>query len=188
MTVETIEQKALKVPFRQTTKSGCGSHSIANLLNDERFLEGCEDLKYGEGVSDLNKKLQSLTPEFFIDVVFSSPSEMKAQPNKLIDKLVFEVLWDRLTEDHKANYARPFLLTVKGIRFHCILVLHNLKNDLYYVVDSLRQDIRIMVIEELVSSYHITVVSYVCSWKMEEEDKSVFFHKDYLTHIIPAGE
>jgi predicted double-glycine peptidase len=185
---ELLEKKTLKVPFRQRTISGCGSHCLANLLNDERFLVGIGDLKFGEGVIDLNKKLQQLAPDLYIDVVFASPSEMKAQPNKLIDKLVFQILWDKLTENHIQNYARPFLVTVKGVLFHSILVFHNFKNDLYYVVDSLRDDIQLMVLDELITTKHITAVEFVCSWKMEDEDRSVFFHKDYLKHIIPEGE
>lgn len=176
----------MKVPFTQNTKSGCGSYCLANLFNDESFIKGVENLEFGEGVAILNKKLQQLEPAIYLECVYASPSEMVLQSNKLVDPLVFQMIWHKVSAEHKNNFARPFLISVKMIsgRFHAILVLHDLKTDLYYLVDSLVSEIQAMGLNQLMQFYQIHSVEYFCSWEISAEDQSILINKSVLNHLI----
>lgn len=187
MNMETLIDTK-KVPFIQRTKSGCGSYSLANLFNDERFIKGVEDLHHGEGVADMNKKLSKIEPDFYIDVLYQTCYEFDEKTNKLTDSIALKVKYEEMTEEMKCDFARPFFFTVKRSLYHCILVIHNFKNDLYYVVDSLDSHVLQFTLEELMKRYHIIAVELLCNWNMNGSDRSIFINKNRLNHIIPADE
>lgn len=176
----------MKVPFKQETKSGCGYYCLANLLNDERYLRDVADLERGQGVAQLNRRLAEYDKELFLETVFAAPSEMKSQPAKLIDPLVFMIIWDKLLPEHKEDFIRPFIISVRMLtgRFHAILVLHDFKLDQYHVVDSLCQEVKTMSLGRLMSDYWITTVEYFCRWDIDNEDPSILINKSVLNHLI----
>lgn len=176
----------MKIPFKQNTKSGCGSYCLANLFNDSRYLHGVEEMEFGEGVAQLNKKLAFCNPEIYLEAVYNSPSEMVKQSNKLIDPLVFMMIWAKVDPIHKENYCRPFIISVKMAsgRFHAILLLHDLKNNVYHIVDSLCDIVQIVDLDGLMGLYSIHAVEYFCSWNINEDDKSVLIKKDFINHLI----
>lgn len=189
MHCEETKIETLKVPFRQVTKSGCGSHSIANLFNDDRLIKGVEELTFGEGVPDLNKKLKEHREHIYVDVLFQTCYEFEGPSNRLTDPLVFKVKMNELSDEYREKYARPFLISVKKCLLHCILVLHNFKNDRYYIVDSVESNIEVVTLDELMAKYHIVSVEVICSWQITDAaDRSIFIRKEHFTHLIPSGE
>jgi hypothetical protein len=176
----------MKVKFKQDTLSGCGSYSLANLFNDERFLEGIKDLKVGERMVDLNKKMDKFFPEGYIDTLFLTQSQFTQQPSRLADPLVFEMKWEDVKDWQKEIWARPFLVTFKRTKdkCHCILVILNLKNNLLYVVDSLKEDIQKFEVQNFINQYHIISVENFGLWDMERPEDSMFIYKNHFPHLF----
>lgn len=175
----------MKTPFTQNSKSGCGSYCLANLFNDFRYIEGVKEMTQGEGVPDLNRKLRKFDEDFYLDVLFQTCHGFTLQTNRLIDPIPFFLKWELITEEMKRDFVRPLILTVKNpVRFHSILVLHELSTDRFHIVDSLCQDIIVATLEDLMVDYCIISVELVCSWVIDAEDRSVFFQKSRLKHLI----
>jgi hypothetical protein len=178
-----------RVPFIQTRKAGCASYSLANLFNDRRFLEGTEDLERGEWVRDLALKMMKFKPELMIDTIFCTSSHFTKQANRLIDPLLFDILWDTVDEVAKEEQARPLLVTFmrpSGI-CHCILVVHNLKDNLLYVFDSRIDHAHRFEIGEFISLYHILQIEHFVLTEGKDEH-GIFLHKSYFRHLFQLGE
>jgi hypothetical protein len=179
----------MKVPFQQNTISGCGSYSLANLFNDERFLEGVNDLKVGETAAGLNKKMERYHPNAYLTTIFQTSTHFKLQENKLIDPVLFGIEWDKVKAKEKETWARPLLVTFKRTaeRFHCVLVIHNLKDNLLYLVDSLTDEILKYAIEDFIELFHIISVEQFAMWDTDPE-LTMFIIKPAFYHLFEETE
>lgn len=191
--METITQNETilkRIPFRQSTMSGCGSLSLANLFNDKRFIEGIEDLKVGERTVDLNRKMDKYFPAGYIDTLYSTCSGFTMQANRLIDPIIFGIEWEQCEPEQKEGWAKPHLVVIKRtpIRCHCILVVQNLKDSLLYVVDSLKEYIEKYTIEDFLKWYHVLVVEVFGLWEMENPENTMFIIKEHYPHLFNEGE
>lgn len=175
----------MQVPFLQNTKSGCGSYSLANLFNNIKFIEGIENQSRGENVADLNKQLSTIYSDLYIEPYFHTNTHLKHYP-RLTDIALFDLYWDKVTEENKKNQARPFLFTIKSKseKFHCILVVHNLEDNLFYIVDSLAPEIIKMPIQELINQYYIVAVNIFCLWDAPDEERDIFIFKKHFSHLF----
>lgn len=178
----------MKIPFYQDTFSGCASYCLANLFNDKRYIEGIEKLKCGEGVANINRKLAVIYPEIYLDYLFITNSKLKIHPNILIETLVLEPIWEDLTNDAKERMARPYFISVKQARTHSVLVIHNLKDNLYYVFDSLIKERFVMTAEDLLFYYHILTVEQLFFWDQPEDKNNVSIYKEGFPHLFKPGE
>ena len=99
--------------------------------------------------------------------------------------MIFEVIWEKLSEDEVKNWARPFLVTFKrpsGIN-HCIFVAHDLRTDKLLIVDSKETEILEFSIEQFIKDYHILSVEAFGLWN-ESPDQTVFITKSKFPHIF----
>src|ERR1044071_2573493 len=130
----------MKIPYQQNTKSGCGSYTLANFFNDESYIAHVHDLEAGEGTYELNETLRGKGQELFLDSIFITHSQCQIQQNRLHDPMIFETVMEKVSDDERLHWARPFFVTIKGlVRNHYVLALHNLKDQMIYLFDSLRQ-------------------------------------------------
>lgn len=146
----------MKVPFRQTTPYGCGHYTLANLFNDERFLGFVTPYAPSD-----TYQMSRLTEDLYgmwLRTIFCVNTSLPIQ-NRFIDVDLFDMNFQNLDYDFRRTHFRPFLMTIKGnVLFHLILVCHNLINDMFYVVDSLNEDIKVMKKEEFVYLYYVVEV------------------------------
>lgn len=176
------------IPFHQNTFSGCASYCLANLFNDKRYIEGIADLKKGEGIADINRKLSIIYPEIFMDYLFVTNSKLKIHPNRLIETLVLEPIWETITSEDKERAARPYFISVKQARTHNVLVIHNLKDNLYYIFDSLLKERFLLTAEELLYYYHILAVEQLFFWDQPDDKNNLFIYKEGFPHLFNPGE
>lgn len=178
------------VPFRQHTISGCASYTLANLFNDERYLRGVQDLKVGERTVDMNRKLEKYHPEYYIGELFVTSSTFTKQHNRLIDPLAFMYDPEETTAEQVETWARPLPIIFKrptGM-CHCILALHNLKDDLIYVFDSQHYEREIMDKFAFIENYHIIEVLSFGLWDHPKPENSMYCIKQHWPHLFEPGE
>lgn len=177
------------VPFKQTTKSGCGSITIANLFNEPRFMEGIESLECGESIYMLNKKLAGITDGFYIDVLMCTPIGLEIQ-NRVLEEKVFTIKTEEAGADILEHFFRAYFVVIKNPYLsHAILVLQNFKNGKYYVVDGRADKIVPISLTTLINNYHITLVATFNHDSEPVADKQeVFFDKRHATHLFNPGE
>lgn len=177
-----------QIPFVQTTRSGCGSYALANLFSDERFLHNVDALSekgHGEGVADLNKKLQAFEPDFYLETYFLTSTHCKHPFDRLKDPVFFEILWEKMAEDQRENAARVLFLTVRGALSHYVIVIHDFKTNQYYLVDSHNSHVEAIDIHAFIEHNQILSIEQLCSWKIENAaEREVHIHKDALAHLI----
>lgn len=178
----------MKIPFHQNTFSGCASYCLANLFNDKKYIEGVDLLKYGEGVPDINRKLSVIYPEIYLDYLFVTNSKLKIHPDRLIETLVLEPIWEAITEEDKQRAAVPYMIAVKQTRTHSVLVLHNLKDNLYYIFDSLLKERFILTAKEVLLHYHILTVERLFFWDMPEDKNALIIYKEGFPQLFNPGE
>lgn len=157
--------------------SGCASYSLANLFDDDRFLEGVPELTVGEGTYHLNKKLAKYEYDLTIGTVFCTQTSFKNTSNRLMDESIFELNWYTLSEEQLENWLLPMLVSIKRTaeRNHCILVLLNLKTRNLHVFDSLQEDVLITTPYLFLKSHHIIEVDMF--FKGDEQDH-IFILRD----------
>lgn len=169
------------VPFKQTKPYGCGHYSLANLYNEEKYLDEIVAGR-GEKLYHLSESLAKYESHMTIESYFLCNSQIKIQ-NRFIDKSLFA--FADLKEEAK-NMCRPFLFTVVGSTLnHCILVLHDMWNDDFYVVDSLHDYVQVYKADELLEAYYVVGVSTFLF--KDNPDECLIFFKQYLTHILPSS-
>lgn len=192
MSTDTILQK-VQIPFKQTSKSGCGSFTLANFFNDSSFIRDIETLEQGEGVYDLNEKLKELAPEFYLESIFITHSQCEIQQNRLHDPLIFETIMEKVSEEQRETWARPFFVTIKGLlRSHYVLVIHNLKDQRLYIFDSLAEGRQSFTISEFLQWFHVMTVEVLCSkeWSVKQRNggETLYIFKDKFPHLFNEGE
>jgi hypothetical protein len=180
----------MKIQFQQKTISGCGSYSLANLYNDDRFLEGVKDLRVGETVVGLNKKMEKYQPNAYITTIFQTSTHFTRQADKLIDPVLFGIEWEKVGRVEKETWARPLLVTYKRTieRFHCVLVIQNLKDNLLYLFDSLQEEVIKYTIDDFITLYNINSVEQFAMWEMEHPEHSMFIIKSAFKHLFEEGQ
>ena len=177
-----------KIPFIQSTKNGCGSISLANIFNDERYLPDYKDPKE-ERFVDLNRKLMRHDPHIYVEPVYLTCGELEVG-NRLLAPAVLDLNWAEMEPEMKETQCMPLLLTIrhKSGLYHAIGIVINFKNKMFYVLDSLQIYVQRLTVNELISNYHIVSVSRFGLWTNDDPANNVVIHKDGMTHIFEDGE
>jgi hypothetical protein len=182
----------MEVPFLQTKIYGCGFYSLANLFNEEKFLEFIVP-NWGSSTECLNRALRSMAdreilPYFWVNTLFCVNSSLPVQ-NRFLDSALFDVD-EKSIEEFKDNpNFRAYLLTVKGALFHQIAVVQNYHKDIFYVFDSLHKEVKELSRAELIFQYWIVEIlkfeseEIMQSWKVGCEQLSLFFNYSAFPHI-----
>lgn len=176
-----------KVPFVQTGPSGCVSYSVANFFNDNRFIQET-DYPKGEISASINKKMQLYKEDLFIETMYATNSYLSKSPNRLTDSGLFDMLWDKIPPEEKERQAVPYLFAFMrpSGKAHCILVVHNLKDNLFYVYDSIEGVRMVFEIEYFLQCYHVLTVEYFGPWT-DVSDK-IHILKPAFPHLFNHGE
>jgi hypothetical protein len=174
------------VPFQQTTVSGCASHSLANFFYDKRYIKGIDKLVVGESTTCLNRKLQKLKADILLDTIFCTQSIFTKQANRLKDPVLFDMKWNEMPDDHKRNWAKPYLVVFRqsGGMNHCILVFHDFLMKHLVVVDSVQSYIEAYKIEEFINKFHIIEVLHFTLVSDRNPENCVYVEKKQFTHIF----
>lgn len=178
----------MEVKFRQTTRNGCGSLSIANIFDDHRFTLGLEDCP-GERYADLNKKLQDLGCPIFVDPLFLT-SQYFRTANRLgqgqveIFKYSKKSMTDRIQESNVVPYVIS-LANSPGRNQHMVALIHSIGDDMFYVIDSAKTKIAAYTWLELLQRFHIVSVAVFRMWDHPEPGNFITLDKAELPHIFP---
>lgn len=177
----------MQVKFRQTTRNGCASLSIANLFDDHRFTVNLEGLP-GERIGDLNKKMIDNGMDFFVDCLFLTHKVFRTGNRlQLHHDVIFRYQKKGMTKHMRQNYAVPYLITVangKGRIPHMVGVYHNLSDGLFHWIDSTKPEIMIFTFRELVARFHIMAVSVFRIWDNPDQSNFLLMDKKELGHIF----
>lgn len=178
----------MQVKFRQTTRNGCASLSIANIFDDDRFAVGLEDCK-GERVADLNKKLMDLGHgEIFIDIlflthsVFRSGNQLQASHDSL-----FHYSNRVLTKEARKTAVVPYLITLansRGRNPHMVAAVHNISDRMFHIIDSTKDKILVISVPDMIKRFHIVSVAVFRIWDHPEPGNFVSMDKKDLPHIF----
>lgn len=176
----------MQVKFRQTTRNGCGSLSIANIFDDHRFSLGLEDCP-GEPYALLNRKLQEFGYEIFIDGLFLT-SKWFTNGNRL-KKGQCEMFRysNRMTNKIRKSTVVPYLFSIansKGRNQHMVAVFHNLSDGLFHVVDSTKEEVMIFNLVDLLARFHIVSVALFRMWDNPEPGNFVTLDKSEMSHVF----
>lgn len=179
----------MKIKFQQSTFSGCGFYALANIFDDARFIDGVSELKNGQTISDLNKRIASIDADFFLEAYFLSNEALTKTGPFLKESKLFEVKFNDTEEgrETKETACRAFLLSIKGaIRFHCILAILNFKDDKFYIYDSLKKQRMICTPDELIENYKIIEVDLFKRWSVSDANPNdaLIFFKRALPHLF----
>lgn len=179
----------MQVKFRQTTKNGCGSLSIANILDDNRFTLGLEGIP-GERIADLNKKLDQHGIEVFIDCLFMTHGVFRTGNRlKLQHEIIFK--YTRLTKKVRQSHCVPYLFTLAnkgGRNHHMVAAIHSLSDDMFYIIDSTKEKVRVLTFSHLVVDFNIIAVCLLRMWDHPDPANFVSMDKADLPHIFqPKG-
>lgn len=181
----------MQVKFRQTTRNGCGSLSIANIFDDHRFTLELDKLP-GERFADLNKKLLDFGFEIFIDCLFLTQPTFRAGNRLGISHNILFILPRKgVTKVIRETYAVPYLFTIanrKGRNPHMVAVVHNISDGLFHVIDSTKHEVMVLSFRDLVKKFHILSVSIFRLVDHQEHGNFVMMLKSELPHIFqPKG-
>jgi len=174
------------IKYRQQQWWGCGSFSLANLFDDHRFLE---DLPtgHGERTPDLNRKMAKFQRALFIDNIFLTNFNLK-EGSRLswANRELLMTPRQGLTKEMKEVLCVPYMVAFSRANggAHNILVLHNLKDNLYYLVDSCKPEVERMTIRQMISKLPIVAVAVFRYWKHEDIGNMLFAPKSELAHIF----
>lgn len=180
----------MQVKFRQTTRNGCGSLSIANIFDDERFttgLEGCP----GERIADLNKKLQDIgSGEIFIDQLFLTQSFFRSgyQLQACHDS-IFRYGRGVIARKDKKGKVVPYLISIansRGRNPHMVAALHSIGDKMFHIIDSTKDKVLVISVPDLIREFHIISVAIFRMWDHPEPGNFVIMEKSDLPHIFGA--
>jgi hypothetical protein len=182
----------MQVKFRQTTKNGCGSLSIANIFDDHRFTTGLEKLP-GERIADLNLKLAEMEIngiQLFVDCIFMTQKDFRIGNRlKICNEVLFAMPRKGLTKHVRETYAVPYLMTIAngyGRNPHMVGVVYNIKDKKFYVIDSTKPDVIVLTYRELIKRFHIISVSLFRQMNHPEHGNFITMPKEDLPHIFHA--
>lgn len=176
----------MKVPFQQTTKSGCGSYSLANLFNNNVFINDVDKLEVGETTARLNEKIKSLGDIYcWLETLFCTQTHLTKHPTRLLDSTLFDIHWEKVSGYEKEAFAKPYFATIKRTDTinHCILFLQVYKTNQLHVVDSLEEQIKIFTIDEFINEYYILEVLHFGLVK-EKPNECMVIIKNAFPHLF----
>lgn len=178
----------MQIPFRQNTPSGCGYYCLANFFNNASYIEGVESLTKGQHDEDLNERMRKYDPDFYLSSIFVTQLSFTKQSNRLVDDMVFGMQYDKMDDDIRKNYLRPFIVTVKNIvHFHSVLLVHDFQDHAFYLFDSKNdKPITYTNINDFINDRPITEVKLFASRQIKDTtgDQSIFIHRDFLSHLL----
>lgn len=177
----------LKVKYRQYTKFGCGSFTLANIFDDHRFVLDIPAAQ-GERVADLNRKMNKYHRALVIVPMFFTSPFLKSA-NRLRDPAIFGYEGE-IPDEYRETMARPLLLTFAkhNKELHTVALIHNLRNGFYYLVDSGTENVYVASIEDILKGYNVVQLSQFSIWACEDRANFLMLPKEQLRHIIPEGE
>lgn len=178
--------QTLKVKYRQHSKFGCGSYSLANLFDNPDFIEIIPE-KNGERIADLNRKMDEYEPALFVNTMYMTNIHLP-QRNKLImsQKDLFSYNDDSIYEEEKKTLARPFLMVFArgNNQLHTVGLVHDLKTKKYYLVDSCEVDVLDFTLIQLMNNYRIVTLAQFTLWNCEDPANFLMLHRDDFAHIF----
>lgn len=175
----------MQVKFRQTTRNGCVSLSIANIFDDHRFTIGLEDCP-GERFADLNKKLQDFGCPILVDPVFLTSQYFKT--GKRLTSGQREIFrYPRMTKKVREVTVVPYLMSIangRGRNQHMVAVIHRLHDGRLCVIDSTKEAVTTFTFDELIKRFHIVSVSVFRLWENPEPGNIVTLDISEMSHIF----
>lgn len=178
--------QTLKVKYRQPSKFGCGSYSLANLFDNPDFIEIIPE-KYGERVADLNRKMDEYAPELFINTMYMTNIHLP-QRNKLImsQKNLFSYDEGSIDAEALKTVAKPFLMIFArgNNQLHTVGLVHDLKTKKYYLVDSCEVDVLEFTLPQLMANYRIVTLAQFTMWNYSDPSNFLTLHRDDFSHIF----
>lgn len=180
----------MEVKFRQVTKNGCGSLSLANIFDDHRFCIRLEYLK-GESINDLNLKMASMAQagiEIFIDCLFLTQPQFKTG-NRLSSNhsALFTLPKTGVTKKIREQYAVPYLLTIAnrgGRNHHMIAAVYSISDGMFHIIDSTKPKVLVLAYSNMVKRFQIISVSVFRFLDNPEPGNFVMMPKSELSHIF----
>lgn len=179
MTIKTV-------PFRQYTKTGCGSYTLANLFNSGDYLVG-DFPKEGENLNDLNKKLNKLQHDLYLDPIFVVSPYMKYQ-NRLHLRDVSILQPDGISQNDSIYplVIVPYIVTFSRPNgaLHFVLMLVDVARSRYYIVDSCEEFVNDVNVMAFVREYPVTSVSVFRSKHSNNRCAYITISRDEVAHLI----
>ncbi len=179
----------MKIPFRQTTISGCAYFCLANLLNDKRYIHDVEGLTRGQGSFVTNERLREFYPSWYIETAYCMPDSFD---RFLTDTRLFKMEWEKIPAEMKEFYAVPYLVTIRRTedKNHAILCLLNLKDGWMYVFDSMKAERTESDLETFVAGFRVLQVETFHSLLIEEDmrDSPIAIDKRDFPKLFEPGE
>ena len=175
------------IKYRQYTKTGCGSFSIANIFDDHRMVEHIPTMH--ESLAYLNRKMQRFHNGIFIDVQFLTCAYFRN--GYKLQSLQAEEFFARHAGDIQGQItsmegvAIPYLITVsrrKGAA-HMVPIVHDLDSNTFYAADSCTDKVQALKLSDLLERYNIISVSIFSKWNRKNEPRIMFANKNYFEHI-----
>ena len=176
----------MEVKYRQQQVWGCGSFSLANLFDDHRFVEELP-IEHGERTPDLNRKMAKFQRAIFIDNIFLTNMHLKTGTRLTYgNRSLLMINRQGLTKEMKETLCVPYMAAFarNATGSHNVLVLHNLKDNKYYMVDSCVSHVLKFELKDLIQLYHIVAVSVFRYWKHPDIGNMLLAPKSELPHIF----
>lgn len=182
----------MKVPFRQLKSYGCGHYTLANLFNEESYLQDIQ-----EGVASythsLNRSLEKRGEPYFLATILCTQSALPLH-NRIIDVEIFTYNEEAIKMNGLQETFRPLFVVVKlSVLHHLILVCQSYLDGMLYVVDSLREEVEVMTPEQLLLKYSVQEIMIFSTDQIEihnskcneGEEQSLYCHYENFEHLKP---
>jgi len=175
------------IKYRQRTKTGCGSFTLANIFDDHRFV--LDIPKEYENFAGLNKKMQDKVFEkqyknLYVDPRFITCYYFK-NGNKMTVRQMDEFFTAQRLDVKDATAVIPYLITInrRNGTNHMLALLNDLSENIFYAVDSGTDYVQRLSLTDLSERYAISAICVLASWGEGSQPNILFGSKKMFDHI-----
>lgn len=180
----------MQIKYQQTTRTGCGSYALANLFNDERYIQDLPD-DY-QRIYDLQRLLDANGAGMFIDPLFiTSPHFTLGSWLMPMNSGLFAAPEGYAQED-LVHMCKPYLLTIAHQTkrtLHMVGLVHHMGTGAFYFIDSGRAEVKkYTIVSDILQEMQVVGVHQFGIQGDDNPGSFAMIDKSFFAHILGPGE